>query len=509
MNRKAIIACIAALAALAVLVAAAVFFLYSGTEETKTSAFASEGSTGLLAAVPSDAVMVAGFSDMKSACSLLTDTSGCFHYFTGGKESSLLLKFLEKAEGTDHGVLKSSRAVLSLHYNGSLVPLLVIDAGRAGSLADGKAAGLIALADSAGLSVLLPDCPETADENTYLHRRDIILLSTSDVQTKSAERHIAKGISVLDSEGFADCLRQAGEVGNTVFLSCGEAGKFFAGIARKGLSGYADFLKKFAGWASFSIDDAASDHLRLSGRFTSDSGAEDFINVFRGYSPARSSVGTVLPSYTVFFASLPLDDVSSYITCADAFADGTGKLGKTELARKQLQKRSGLSPVQWARTLDVKEVAAAFFKVGGRIIVRLSICRICIFGIRPVLFIAGRIEFYIYRRLDNSRKPFCRFRVCRRQGTGKHACRICGRCFNTARLHDGQQIFRFLSVRFGRCRCPAGCFYRILRPDFGRCIGGIFLCSCYILYFRGQGRQCHSFGGDIPGVFHENQSTGI
>lgn len=367
MNRKAIIACIAALAALAVLVAAAVFFLYSGTEETKTSAFASEGSTGLLAAVPSDAVMVAGFSDMKSACSLLTDTSGCFHYFTGGKESSLLLKFLEKAEGTDHGVLKSSRAVLSLHYNGSLVPLLVIDAGRAGSLADGKAAGLIALADSAGLSVLLPDCPETADENTYLHRRDIILLSTSDVQTKSAERHIAKGISVLDSEGFADCLRQAGEVGNTVFLSCGEAGKFFAGIARKGLSGYADFLKKFAGWASFSIDDAASDHLRLSGRFTSDSGAEDFINVFRGYSPARSSVGTVLPSYTVFFASLPLDDVSSYITCADAFADGTGKLGKTELARKQLQKRSGLSPVQWARTLDVKEVAAAFFKVGGRI----------------------------------------------------------------------------------------------------------------------------------------------
>ena len=367
MDKKAIIACIAALAALAVLVAAAVFFLYSGTDETKTSAFASEGSTGLLAAVPSDAVMVAGFSDMKSACSLLTDTSGCFHYFTGGKESSLLLKFLEKAEGTDHGVLKSSRAVLSLHYNGSLVPLLVIDAGRASSLADGKAAGLIARADSAGLSVLLPDCQKTADENTYLHRRDIILLSTSDVQTKSAERHIAKGISVLDSEGFADCLRQAGEVGNTVFLSCGEAGKFFAGIARKGLSGYADFLKKFAGWASFSIDDAASDHLRLSGRFTSDSGAEDFINVFRGYSPARSSVGTVLPSYTVFFASLPLDDVSSYITCADAFADGTGKLGKTELSRKQLQKHSGLSPVQWARTLDVKEVAAAFFKVGGKI----------------------------------------------------------------------------------------------------------------------------------------------
>lgn len=367
MNRKTVIACIAALAALAAIVAAAVFFLYSGTEDTKTSEIASEGRTGLLAAVPSDAVMVIGFSDLKSACRLLTDTSGCFHYFTGGSDGSLFQKFLEKISSADLGTLKSSRAVLSLHYNGSLVPLLAIDAARAGSGPDGDAGRFIAEADSAGLSCSLLDCSEIADVSAYLHRRDIILLSTSDVQPKSAQRHIARGISVLDSDGFVDCVRETPREDNTVFLSCREAGKFFAGIARRGVSGYADFLKRFSGWASLSVDDADSVHLRLAGTSVSDKGVEDFMNVFKGYSPSRSAVASILPSYTIFFASLPFDDVSAYISSADAFADSAGKLGRIELSRKQLRKDSGLSPVQWAGTLDIKEVAAAFFKVGGSV----------------------------------------------------------------------------------------------------------------------------------------------
>ena len=202
MNRKTIIACIAVLAGLAAIVAVAVFFLYSGAEETKSASLASESRTGLLSAVPSDAVMVVGFSDFRTACSLLTDTSGCFHYFTGGLESSALQRFLAKVQAD--GPLRSSRSVLSLHYNGSLVPLMAIDAGRAGAETDGWVRGFMAEADSAGLSVSLLDCSGLADVKTYLHRRNILLLSTSDVLTKSSARHIEKGISVLDSDGFAE-----------------------------------------------------------------------------------------------------------------------------------------------------------------------------------------------------------------------------------------------------------------------------------------------------------------
>ena len=363
MNRKTIIACIAVLAGLSAIVAVAVFFLYSGAEETKSASLASESRTGLLSAVPSDAVMVVGFSDFRTACSLLTDTSGCFHYFTGGLESSALQRFLAKVQAD--GPLRSSRSVLSLHYNGSLVPLMAIDAGRAGAETDGWVRGFMAEADSAGLSVSLLDCSGLADVKTYLHRRNILLLSTSDVLTKSSARHIEKGISVLDSDGFADCAEASGSSENTVYFSCSEIGKFFTGIADRAVYRYADFLKKFSGWSCFSVVQSGQEHLRLDGTFFSDRGVEDFVNVFKGYSPVRSEVASVLPSYTIFFASLPLGDVSSYISSADAFADGAGRLGRIEADRSQLQKRSGISPVQWASTLGVKEVAAAFFMAGG------------------------------------------------------------------------------------------------------------------------------------------------
>ena len=209
MNRKTIIACIVALAVLALVVAAAVFFLYSGTGKTRASSIASDGKTGLLAAVPSDAVMVVEFQDLKTACSFLSDSAGCFRYFAGCGEDGVIQSFLAKAAGAGLGSLKSAGAVLSLHYNGSLVPLLAVDAGRAGE-AGREETEFVSSAQASGLSASLLDCSSVADSKAYLSRRNVILLSTSDVLPKSAERHIGKSVSVLDSDGFSRCVEKSG-----------------------------------------------------------------------------------------------------------------------------------------------------------------------------------------------------------------------------------------------------------------------------------------------------------
>ena len=130
MSKKTIIACIAVLAVLAVTVTVSVVFLYSGTERTQASSLASDSDTGLLSAVPSDAVAVVEFEDLKTACRMLTDSVGCFHYFSGSASGGSVVSFLKSAYSAGLGALKSSAAVLSLHYNGALVPLLIIDAGR-------------------------------------------------------------------------------------------------------------------------------------------------------------------------------------------------------------------------------------------------------------------------------------------------------------------------------------------------------------------------------------------
>lgn len=366
MSRKAIIACIIILAVLTLSVAAAVFFLYSGTGKGRVSSLSSDSSTGLFSAVPADAVMVADFSDLKTACDLLTDSTGCFMYLAGSTGNAGFLSFLKNARNGGLGSLRSSHALLSLHYNGTLVPLLAIDAGRSFSEIPEHVTSFIENARSFGLSVSCVDASEHAVQHSYLSRRSVIFISTSDVFPKSAERHMDKGISILNSDGFADCLDASGGE-NTIFVSGGGIGKLFTGIADRSVYSYADFFKKFAGWTYFTLSDHSDKALAFTGGAVSDEGVEDFINVFRSYQPSRSQVADVLPSYTLFFASLPLSDVSSYISAADAFSDGAGRLDKIESGRKAFKKESGVSPVSWASGLDIKEVAAGFFRAGGNV----------------------------------------------------------------------------------------------------------------------------------------------
>ena len=128
MSRKAILVCAAAAAALLAVVAVAVAVLYSGTgsgEETLD-----DSRYELLAAVPTDAVAVMRFESVGDMISLLADNSSVLNQFTGSYGQSSFVKFLSSLHDmSGHGALplKSSPAVISFHYNGELVPLLVVD----------------------------------------------------------------------------------------------------------------------------------------------------------------------------------------------------------------------------------------------------------------------------------------------------------------------------------------------------------------------------------------------
>lgn len=362
MDRKTLVTCISVLAGLAVLVTVAVIFLYSGTGKDPVSSLSSEERTGLYSAVPSDAVLVAGFSDMKTACSYLADTSGCMHYFSGeGK----LVSFLSRIADSGMSPVRSSRAVISLHYNGALVPLLAVDAGHPGARKTEELSALVAEAVSSGLKADIFECSDVPDGSMYLSGRTVLLVSPSEVIVKSSERHMEKGISILDSDGFAESAETV-QSDNVVFVRCRDIGKLFTGVADRKLYGYADFFKRFASWTAFSVSDNSSTSLRLTGRPVSERGQEDFVNTFKGYSPSRSRVTEVLPSYTVFFASLPVSDVSSFISASDAFYDGMGRLDKIQSLRKRLQKEAGISPEEWAQGLSLEEVAFAAFEAGGK-----------------------------------------------------------------------------------------------------------------------------------------------
>ena len=176
MNRKTVILLLSVLAAMVGLIAIAVALLYSndGAGNARSSDIAEESRYMLLPAVPSDAVALLCLSDASDARSL-----------------------------TPFGEFDCRMAV-SLHFSGKLVPLYVLDAGKASEQMSKKAGEFVAKAKEAGMACEYLDCSAIAPRSSGLNSRSIVIASPSEVILRSARRHIEKNVSILDLHDFAE-----------------------------------------------------------------------------------------------------------------------------------------------------------------------------------------------------------------------------------------------------------------------------------------------------------------
>ena len=127
----------------------------------------------LLRAVPSDALSVGVFSRLEKGLPEMVDSN------------SVLFNL-------DYGKLSRARAAVALCNVGSLAPLLVIEAGKAGADTLDAAAAVIAAADSLKISSSL----------VTLQSRNALLLSPSATVITVCGRHLAAETSILDAPDF-------------------------------------------------------------------------------------------------------------------------------------------------------------------------------------------------------------------------------------------------------------------------------------------------------------------
>lgn len=365
MSRKAILICVLAVAVLVVGVAIAVSVLYSGVDtgkrEKSSGVDLSDGKYALFQAVPSDAVAVMEFSSMQAASEILASSPVLSTLVCGRGDYSDFIAALR----TDGKRLMSEGAVLSFHYSGRLVPLLVADAGRSGSEAGDAVRKVMAMADSAGLYSSYVDCGPIADRSSCLRRRSLLLVSPSDALIQSAERHVSKGISVMSLDGFADAAGMAdGDV--RILFPNAQADKLAAEFLSSAYRKYAGFLKYVADWTVFSVT-GAGNGLAFSGALSGSTGMDEFMNVLSESSSSSSSVAEILPSYTAYAFSLPLGDAAGYIAAYRKFLDTRTGLAKYESRQKSLSESAGVSTSEWSSSLGIKEVATAGFYVGDKL----------------------------------------------------------------------------------------------------------------------------------------------
>ena len=252
--------------------------------------------------------------------------------------------------GSDHDELfpamKKSQMTMSLHYySGKLYRLYVLEAGKdaaviEATMADAKARGFHCAQDGA-----------------------LLLMSQSETLLKSSQRHLTKGVSILDATGFRDALR-AVDGSNVLYISNNHFGKLLPLLMPRPYSSYASFLERLSQWCVFDIARSKAS-AKLSGTLVHDSDASDFINVLASMKPATPELSQVIPSYTLFAATMPMKDVSAFVDSYKSYLDSRQRMQIYVAAQNRLG--LSISPVSLLQSWNLSEVAVASFKTGSAV----------------------------------------------------------------------------------------------------------------------------------------------
>lgn len=361
MNKKTLILFLSILAGMIVLVGVAVAFLYSDREAgVADEKFEISDEFALMSVVPSDAVLVANFSSSR-----------------------------ENIPVFEYSVQNVQRAAVSLHYAGSLVPLYVFDMGRAGEDMSEQAAALIEEVRAKGHFAEYINGKTQAGLRGAATKREIVLASPSDVVLKSALRHIDKGVSILDINGFPTAVKSCTS-SELLVASNAQAGKIISSVLKQRKKSVADFVSCLSDWTSFDLSCSPNSGLTLSGRSVYDDMGGDFLKAFANCEPATSALASVLPDYTVSAVSLPMKDIDKYLAAYESYMDSRQKLAAYHDKLKSLGKAKGIQPDAYFKQLKISEIAVASFKCGDKMekvnLVRTGECDLK----------AGEVQEYAY-----------------------------------------------------------------------------------------------------------------
>ena len=299
----------------------------------------------LIEAVPSDAAIVFCVKNFGRALEYLGDTTAIFRKITSGKFDKIAR---ESFEG-----IRRDPAIISIHYSKDMPPLLVVKPSKAISdSVSNDCSKLMALADSSGLFAKVSG--------------EMILISSSETIANSSARHLAEGHSVLESTGFAEL---AGQVPGSDILFVSNTysdnilDTYFARKHRK-LNG---FFKEIALWSAFSVTRHSDTGVSMDGTLLYGSDPSYYMNVLRHAGTGPVKVAEAVPSNTDFILDLPIGNIGSYLKAYRNYLDSKAKLDKYESLLAKQKKSSGKSAEDWAKSLDLKEVAIVNIHFGGRL----------------------------------------------------------------------------------------------------------------------------------------------
>ncbi len=340
MSRKSLIICLAVLASMILGIGIAVALLYSGGDDKvrKGSVVPDEDRYLLLPAVPADAVLVACLSDLEDSLSAV------FPDFP----------------------VTSSRMAVSVHYTGALQTLYVFDTGKASAEPSADASALLAFADENDWCSEYVDCSRVTDGSRDIARRSVVLLSESETLVKSSRRHLETSVSIMDAVGFVQAS-SAADGSDVLFFSNSHSKVMMSELFSRKYASKHPFVAAMAQWTVADLTKADASGLYMSVNPVLGNDPSEYLTALSKAAAGPSKVSQILPSYTISAVTFPFKEMEPYMSAYQAFLDSKHSLQDYRKAQKKCETRAGISPEDFFRRLDVREVAKASFMTGAKV----------------------------------------------------------------------------------------------------------------------------------------------
>lgn len=360
MNRKTLITLLAVAAVLIGGIVAGVLVLYrGGGEDAGRGAGNVSDRFPVLVAVPSDATAVFCLSDFRKGTALLVDETKAFGALVSAGKNQPYIAFFNALNAESDGrlsALKSQPMAVSLHYSGSVVPLVEISVPRSYTDSTSQICYIREAAAAAGLSFAFHSSKSFGT----------VLVSSSETLIGSSVRHQDEGISILSNKDMAAAAK-ASPAADALFISNTYASKLLPAFFKKTVTRSSSFIKNVAEWTVFGIESSDAKSVTIKGAFACEDITDYFSGVLSAQRPSVPSFQKIVPSETVFCASLQTDSHETYLSSYRQFLDAASKLNAYSRTLAELKSTVGTDPTDWAKSLAVKEVAKARWRAEGTV----------------------------------------------------------------------------------------------------------------------------------------------
>lgn len=373
MNKKVLIFYISLAFVLIAGISVGIFSLYRGSGTKGRKLVKVLDRYPVVAAVPSDAMALAVFDSAEDGVSKLLDECSLWGAMVYDSGKNPYYEFLS---GIESCTSRHPMAV-SLHNCGSTVPVIVFDAGRNAGDSTVFVRTVLREAEKAGL-------------HSAFHRfegRSYLISSSSAVLVSSSRSHIDDGMSIAVNESFCSCA-SATSAPAVLFFSNSCSSRLLPSFFNGNVSSNADKIKRLAAWTALSETEYSE--RKAVYEVSASLNGNSYLKVFTPRQPAECSFAQAAPAGTMFALALPVTSLEEYVDAYDAYMDGQSRMSPVRALRKKLASVTDVKPVEWAKALDIKEVARVQWYRGKEL---LQACLV-----RP----GQRGCSYIFRGLDGS-----------------------------------------------------------------------------------------------------------